>query len=204
MTTPPASPSAKVFSPVKLAESPCQTQRGNLTGAPRKVKDNVAEIFNTVQKWNKLHADGVAVLRKISQDILPDEETKEQSKTTMEALRKNCELAKDVKDKMAVLVDGLATVHGQFESLEKLDKLNRTSGEPIFLTWPMSLFVALSKRVYSAYCNQLALNVHIVESVAFSTKKSARGMVEIWLYQPCVDPIVNFELECALKETGFT
>ncbi|KAF6204570.1 hypothetical protein GE061_018730 [Apolygus lucorum] len=69
MNTPPVSPQTNPFSPVKVADSPCHSQKGNLTGSPRKVKDSVADIFNSIQKWNNLHVDGLVLLRRISEDL---------------------------------------------------------------------------------------------------------------------------------------
>ncbi|KAF6204567.1 hypothetical protein GE061_018727 [Apolygus lucorum] len=127
----------------------------------------------------------------------------ENDENCSEELQKKFDLLMDIKKKLVEIVDGFKAINSHLLGLEKLERLNRNY-DPLFLTWYIANFVELSGLVYESYRDQLNLNVHVVENLALVPRKSAGTLIALWLHQPCVDPIINFKVDSALKETGFS
>ncbi|XP_014242463.1 cyclin-dependent kinase 2-interacting protein [Cimex lectularius] len=190
------------YSPVVVHESPSWTQK-NLTGIARQLKDNSADLYNCVQRWNQHHLAGMKVLNNI-RDLKCSaiEKKAENLDLYPEGLQKLCYTLSDLFDQMSEEVNLLKVINKQYEALQKLQDL-KENYEPVFMTWQLHHFVEVSRDVAESYEKQLELNNYTKENIAFSTNPDSIDFYRIsWLYQPLIDENLDFQIESLLKETG--
>ncbi|KAK9870745.1 hypothetical protein WA026_008312 [Henosepilachna vigintioctopunctata] len=114
------------FSPVTVKESPVASSTGkNLTGKPRVARDTIADVYNTLQKWNVL--------------ILRDE---------LEILTR--ELSKLVQ-KCSLVLEEISIYYDRMQALKKLDK----EESPLFMSLSVDRMTKMIQVIQEAYLNEL-------------------------------------------------
>nr|CAD7417370.1 unnamed protein product [Timema poppensis] len=152
------------------------SQRGNLTGNPRQVRDLAAELHSLVQQWNLQHLSGVQLLKSMTAYI-----------------RFNV-------DDIVVCME---TLTRQLKLIAELESLRGSNNSPMFLTWPTIKFGDVASCVSEAYSMECKVKKHVKENIAHSKSKEAlMFLMAAWVHQCYIEPEVEVGLEALLHETG--
>ncbi|XP_046384208.1 cyclin-dependent kinase 2-interacting protein [Ischnura elegans] len=205
------------FSPVIVRQSPVSRtpQRGNLTGNPRTVRDNVADLYNLIQKWNAAHLAGADILAKIhalkiaamepvaseERDIYPD------------GIQYYCDLLENTCKDLSSIVMKMQLCAKQLRAMCELENYQHrsrrgaedTEPTPMFLTWPVERFGEVSSDIVSQYAAELEVKNSILEGVCHCTTREALLFhVAAWAHQPAMvnENATRNKLEAMLIETG--
>ncbi|XP_067098799.1 cyclin-dependent kinase 2-interacting protein [Osmerus mordax] len=194
-----------------------------VTGSARKLKDNAADWHNLILKWDKLNDEGSTIANKIvnlgiskgSQQqhnmMLEDLEGSISTNTEETAghsreLEEECSKLLAVVDRMSRVVSKMEKLVSTGKGVLELEMFQCGAAgrlTPLFLTWPTTLFVEVSAKLYEAYSQELRLKQAILQELAHTSSPDL-SMVHLscWLHQPYLDDSLRLQLEGLLLETG--
>ncbi|XP_014270669.1 cyclin-dependent kinase 2-interacting protein isoform X2 [Halyomorpha halys] len=137
MSSPISNPrSPSTFSPVSVIESPITAQKGQLRGTPRTVRDAVADLFNSIQEWNRLHLSGMTIIQEIMNKKLEQINKSESGRNKYpEGLQDDCNKLETVCTHLDSVSKKMGKILNNFKAIEQLEEMNRTGRRPIFTTW---------------------------------------------------------------------
>ncbi|CAN7994912.1 unnamed protein product [Ixodes hexagonus] len=200
------------FSTIPVADR--TPSKSNLTGVPRKIKDSCADIYNIVQKWDKLNVDGTVLLNKIAtakmKSLESNESGAEADDTNFreEKLSELCSMLLDVWTEMERQVAKASAIIENLVAAAELHNRSFSSasgdGEDIlFQTWPVERFHEAVQQVVATYAKELEAKKCLVEEVAAQTdSKTLSFYVAAWSYQAYVDDDCRLTLEALVHEVG--
>ncbi|KAL1513506.1 hypothetical protein ABEB36_002910 [Hypothenemus hampei] len=182
-----------ILTPVKLPKSPAaQCNQRNLTGAPRVIRDIVADLHSNIQIWNDIHTKGVDQVWKYMNLKL----------TTTEIY--TLELDLSMKE-MELVKNDLRNAYNQFNLLE-----NRCEAFSKLPNMPSPVFFSLSaKEIYKlfgeiceAYRKESKVKNFVIENMAHTKDNDeVRFYATCWTWPVNLDRI-NIKMESLLIETG--
>uniref|UniRef100_A0A0K8RMG6 Putative cyclin-dependent kinase 2-interacting protein n=1 Tax=Ixodes ricinus TaxID=34613 RepID=A0A0K8RMG6_IXORI len=200
------------FSPISVADrTPSKT---NLTGIPRKIRDSCADIYNIVQKWDKLNVDGTVLLNRIATAKMKSLETSESGGEAEDAnfraekLSELCSMLLDVWTEMECQVAKASAIVENLAATAELHsrRISAASGDAedvLFLTWPVERFCEVARQVVATYTKELGVKKCLVEEVAtVADSKTLSFYVATWSYQAYVDDDCRLSLEALVHEVG--
>ncbi|CAH1401951.1 unnamed protein product [Nezara viridula] len=205
MSSPISNPrSPSTFSPVSVVESPITAQKGQLRGTPRTVRDAVAELFNNIQEWNRLHISGMSIIQEITSKKLESINKKESGPNMFpEGLQVDCNKLDSICAQLESVVKKMEKILNNFKAIEQLEEMNKTGRRSIFTTWNAEKYVSAVKAIFEAYDTEVKVKCHIKENIAHVDGKDKMMLhCALWAHQPYVDNVLDFYLESMLKETG--
>lgn len=127
---------------ISVPESPAAgSPNRNLAGLPRVVRDIVADLYNTIQRWNDSHIKGAAIVKQIS-SIKSDNPS-----DFSEGLE---QLANDLYylvQNLRQFKNALQLCSSQIVAAAQLNK----EREPIFISLPVEKIVVLVNEIVEAY-----------------------------------------------------
>ncbi|EEC00219.1 cyclin-dependent kinase 2-interacting protein, putative [Ixodes scapularis] len=203
------------FSPIS-DRTPSKT---NLTGIPRKIRDSCADMYNIVQKWDKLNVDGTVLLSRIAtaklkRYSLVSLETSESGgeaedvNIRAEKLSELCSMLLDVWTEMECQVAKASAIVENLAATAELHsrRISSASGDTediLFLTWPVDRFYEVARQVVATYAKELGVKKCLVEEVAtVADSKTLSFYVAAWSYQAYVDDNCRLSLEALVHEVG--
>lgn len=170
---------------------------GNLTGNHRIVRDCVADIYNSVQHWNKQFLTSVEIIGQIKTvkfDVLESNEIYHSS------LHDLCQSLNDVVGSMSKILDLLRTYE---HTMRGVEKLLSSSNEVLFSTWKISTFVDVAQQVLNSYQQELKLKTYIKENIAHVRDRNNVAFYFItWVNEAFISEELGVQLEAMLVETG--
>lgn len=188
-----------------------------VTGSARKIKDNAADWFNLLLRWEKLNEDGFNAAAKIvntrlsqsRQLQLVDESPPSPSSPVSgdaAELQDDCCKLQDIVDKMVTVVmkmERLMTSQRGVQALEEFQFGPKGRKTPLFYTWSTGQFGQSSEVLLAAFSQELKLKQTILQELAHTvTSDLSLVYLSCWLHQPFVPPQVRLTLESVLLETG--
>ncbi|CAG9766197.1 unnamed protein product [Ceutorhynchus assimilis] len=182
------------FSPITLHKSPAaQSPQRNLTGPPRVIRDIIADLYNNVQRWNKLHIQGCALVKQIAAIKAGDP-------------RKYSSQLEEYTTELYGVFSGLKLNNEIFILLisqsEAFSKLPNVS-DPVFFSLSASSISKLIREICEAYGKEIQAKRTILENIAHSkTKNEAMFLAAYWTHQLNVTDNITFKLESLLVESG--
>lgn len=206
MSTPPStsvcSPS-KIYSPVNVPESPLSSQQGQLTGLPRRVRDTAADLFNSIQEWNKLHIGGMCEIHLIKNIKLDEiEKKKEDHNLYPEGLQEHCDKLEQICNELKLVVSKMRLILKNFEAIMQLEGMKKVL-RPIFITWSAEKYVTTVQGLVESYEREVLLKEHVKENIGHAGKKEdVMLQCALWAHQPYIASDLDFMIEAMLKETG--
>ncbi|XP_064490081.1 cyclin-dependent kinase 2-interacting protein-like [Ornithodoros turicata] len=210
----PGTPTKNVlFSPVKVSGGP-PSSHVNLTGIPRKIKDSCADIYNFVQKWNKLNANGTLLMNKIASEKIrslessgsdvQDHSGPETSDSHSEKISELCSLLLDIWKEMEEQVNRVAAIRDNLEAVAQLDEQHGDRDQIPFQTWPVRRFYETSEKIVGAYRKELEVKKCLLEDVPHGKdSKVLCFLVTAWTYDPYIDDDCKLCVEAMVTEVGF-
>ena len=206
--------------------------KGQLTGIPRQIKDSVADIYNNVQKWKKLNAQGFEQLTRVCDlklamfvPIEPFEQL-ELKQTPVyrysEKLNTACQHLVITLNSIQAIASSFCEIAAKFNKLTKLASFNSSiDDEPNnipFISWPMEQFASHAQEISDVFANELLVKQCIVESAAHVDHgKTTDDVAQLshecrdilmtysscWLHEPYVNEnSLDVLIEGLLYETG--
>ena len=206
--------------------------KGQLTGIRRQIKDSVADIYNNVQKWNKLNAEGFEQLTKICDSKLelfvplnssiPGDSRFAYQHRYSDKLQALCHQLVQTIEKIKVVANELLGIAAKFNKLTELASFNSSLGnekdDVPFNGWPISQFASYAKEISEMFNKELSVKCCIVENVAHvdlgresndvaSLSEECRDVLmtysSCWLHQPYInEKSLDILIEGLLFETG--
>jgi len=204
--------------------------KGQLTGIPRQIKDSVADIYNNVQKWKKLNAEGFEQLTKVCdlklELFVPLDSKMRESLTQChrysETLDLPCQKLVCILERIKLLTDEFVMLADKFNKLTELASFNSTLGNSAddvpFSGWPVSQFARYAQEIAEMFTKEYFVKHCIVESVAHvdcnresedvaSLSEECRDILmtysSCWLHQPYInEKSLDILIEGLLFETG--
>ncbi|KAK9872542.1 hypothetical protein WA026_018006 [Henosepilachna vigintioctopunctata] len=182
------------FSPVTVKESPVASSTGkNLTGNPRIARDIIADVYNTLQKWNDINIEGCKIVKEIA--IIKGNNSKNYS-DELEILTR--ELSKLVQ-KCSLVLEEISIYYDRMLALKKLDK----EESPLFMSLSVDRMTKMIQVIQEAYLNELKNKRKVVENIAHSDCDNvAIFFAALWTYQIDLTSEVTTYLEALLTESG--
>ncbi|XP_075216520.1 cyclin-dependent kinase 2-interacting protein-like [Lycorma delicatula] len=193
------------FSPVSVPDSPASPKTVNLTGNPRRIRDNAAELFNLIEDWNTHQLEGVSCITDIInlKFSLAEDDACELTRDYPPGISSLLENLDDTSGKMNDIIERMKVISKELHSISKLEYFRTTTPTPMFLTWPPEKYGESADIITEAYSKQLKLQFYIKENIAHCFNKSNAILYSAaWLYQPYIEDSINLLLEAMLKETG--
>nr|CAB3231242.1 cyclin-dependent kinase 2-interacting protein-like [Phallusia mammillata] len=138
--------------------------QGQLTGLPRQLKDNVADVHNFVAKWNKLNSKGFTQLTNVCDikiSLLSNNETNSFAPQYSSSLEEACDLLCETYKELEKVCTKLTNVSLKFAKLTKLDGAERP-----FVSWGATDFASRSQEICEMLQKELKVKKCIVENVA--------------------------------------
>uniref|UniRef100_A0A8C5HRH3 Uncharacterized protein n=1 Tax=Gouania willdenowi TaxID=441366 RepID=A0A8C5HRH3_GOUWI len=182
-----------------------------LTGSSRKTKDNAADWFNLMLRWNRLNDEGFNVAANIVNSKRSVYSTEPPLVVTSAGvsdsapLQDDCRTLQDVVDKMVTIVTKMERLTASQSGVRALDDF-RTQGEGhLFHGWSLTLYVSevATATLLVDFRQELRLKQTILQEVAH-TVTSDLGLVLLsgWLHQPFITDRTRLTVEALLMETG--
>ncbi|XP_046431900.1 cyclin-dependent kinase 2-interacting protein-like [Neodiprion virginianus] len=181
------------FSPLVISESPVTktSQRGNLTGTPRRVRDIAADIHSSIQQWNSVHLHAVPILKNICQ-IKVDEKYPDGLQDSCDVLEVDCNALDEIVASLKLLA----------HQIKVAASLHRAA-ENMFLTWPIDKFGDVAEKIYEAYRDEAVVKRKVLENIAHNHQEAWKILhLAAWVHQPNITENVTRLLESLLVETG--
>lgn len=195
-------------------------QRGNLTGIPRKIRDNCAELYNLIQEWNTLNTKGVETIQAIGEakvqkaagsDIDDDNTQDTTPRPSVDlALVQLCDNLLAVYQSMVSVTQKMKQIREQFRHIETLNTMHSPSpsqsasgNQIIFQTWSAKKFCETSVLISSMFDEELRVKNGVVESVAhINDPNDLLFLSALWVHEPMLKPELVLHVEAMLVETG--
>ncbi|XP_046749049.1 cyclin-dependent kinase 2-interacting protein [Diprion similis] len=181
------------FSPLVISESPVAKtpQRGNLTGAPRRVRDIAADIHSSIQQWNSVHLNAVPILRDICR-LKVDEKYPDGLQELCDTLEEGCYALDEIVASLKLLT----------HQIQVAASLHKTT-EIMFSTWPIDKFGDVAEIIYEAYRDEAVVKRKVLENIAHNHEEAWKILhLAAWVHQPNITENVTRLLESLLVETG--
>ncbi|XP_028294689.1 cyclin-dependent kinase 2-interacting protein [Gouania willdenowi] len=169
-----------------------------LTGSSRKTKDNAADWFNLMLRWNRLNDEGFNVAANIV-----NSKRSQQGVSDSAPLQDDCRTLQDVVDKMVTIVTKMERLTASQSGVRALDDF-RTQGEGhLFHGWSCKDLEVATATLLVDFRQELRLKQTILQEVAH-TVTSDLGLVLLsgWLHQPFITDRTRLTVEALLMETG--
>ncbi|VEN49906.1 unnamed protein product [Callosobruchus maculatus] len=182
------------FTPVKVHQSPIASpsSQKNLTGVPRVVRDLAADLYNTIQKWNRIHIRGALLCKQIA--ICKADQPSEYS-PELEILTNDLY---ECVEELRPIKETLERTMKQGEAMKKLQ--NNTT--PVFFGHDIDGLVEIVNYIGKAYVKEYSVKQTVLENIAHTkTKDEVMFFATYWTLQTNVDDIVSLKLETLLTET---
>nr|CAH7727382.1 unnamed protein product [Callosobruchus chinensis] len=181
------------FTPVKVHQSPIASpgSQKNLTGVPRVVRDLTADLYNTIQKWNRLHIRGAQLCKQIAICKADKPEYSPELEIFTNDLYECVEELKPIKE-------SFETTMKQAEAIKKLHR-NTT---PVFFCHDIEGLVEIVDYIGHAYVKEYSVKQTVLENIAHTkSKDEVMFFATYWTLQTNVDDKVSLKLETLLTET---
>lgn len=199
-----------------VTETSSSKKSSGITGISRKVKDNAADWFNLMIRWNKLNDDGFNAATNIvnlrqsqSEQLLTHESSSisiPSSPGQVESLQDECQRLEDVVNKMVALVMKMERLMMSQRGIRELDQFQfGTEGRksPLFHSWTTRQFEEAAELLLDSYRQELKLKQTILQEVAHTETADLRMIyLSCWLHQPFIPDQNRLTLEALLLETG--
>ncbi|CAN9501905.1 unnamed protein product [Ophioblennius macclurei] len=201
------------------AATPSNRKSTGITGSSRKVKDNAADWFNLMLRWNKLNDEGFNVATNIvnmkrsqsDERLLVHESSSSASspaslREQSESLQEECNRLQDVVHKMVAIVTKMERLMASQRGLRDLEEFqSATEGRksPLFHSWTARQFEEASEVLLDGFKQELKLKQTVLREVAHAATPDL-GLVYLscWLHQPYIPDQNRLTLEALLLETG--
>ncbi|KAM6912842.1 cyclin-dependent kinase 2-interacting protein [Xenentodon cancila] len=184
------------------------------TGNQRKTRDNAADWFNLMVRWERLNEDGFAAatniinLRRSQRDQLLVERSlrSPEDSNGAKALQEECSTLQDIVHKMVAVVMKMERLMTSQRAVQELDEFRfgrEGMNFPLCHSWTTRQFEECAGFLLDAFHQELELKQTVLQEVAH-TPPSDLGMLYLscWLHQPYVPPQTRLTLEALLLETG--
>lgn len=174
-----------------------------VTGSARKIKDNVADWHNLLQRWERLSEDGFSVATNIVNIKLSQRKS---SSPPAKELQDECSKLHDIVAKMIAMVTKMAQMMSSQRGIRDLEEFQFGAGgrdSPLFHTWSTEQFESATGLLWEAFSQELRLKQVVLQEVAHTTDPDLDMVfLSCWLHQPYAPPHTRQTLEALLLETG--
>lgn len=188
-------------------------RHGQLTGFPRRIKDNVADIFNLVQKWKKLNSDGFNILTDVCNLKIASRDSDEAS-CYPDGLEELCSKLTGVYGQMKTISEKMYTISLQLQKIEDIH--SESPNDIFFLSWPVSKFSKSVDEIVKMHKDEIetkrlitesAAHIDLLENGFVRSAESSRNIlmtyISCWLHEPDINEQTRtLLLEELLLETG--
>lgn len=199
-----------------ITETSAKKKTSGVTGTSRKIKDNAADWFNLMIRWNKLNDEGLNAATNIvnlrhsqSEQLVIDESssiTISPSPGQAESLQDECRRLEDVVNKMAAVVMKMERLMMSQRGIRELDEFQfgaEGRKSPLFHSWTTRQFEEAAELLMDSYRQELKLKQTILQEVAHAETADLRMVyLSCWLHQPFIPDQNRLTLEALLLETG--
>ncbi|CAD5118885.1 DgyrCDS7561 [Dimorphilus gyrociliatus] len=198
-------PDTLQFSPINV-QSGRSPLKGRLTGDARKVKDNIADLYNYIQKWKKCVLDGSKCLAEIT-EILSEENNATKSEEIIRMLLPKTSTLENIIEKMEHYVNKFQALNKSLKGIEQLELFRNDDSiveQPLFQTWTISEFGEQSERLLRMYEKELELKKMIFKNIChnYAEKELLIFYSSAWIHEPYIELQHDFLLESMLVESG--
>ncbi|XP_061599749.1 cyclin-dependent kinase 2-interacting protein [Cololabis saira] len=187
------------------------------TGIERKTRDNAADWFNLMVRWERLNEEGftaatniINLRRSLSDQLLVGRSSWSPSAGPEDtdraaALQEECYTLQEVINKMAAMVMKMDRLMTSQRAVQELDEFHfgpegRTF--PLCHSWTTRQFEECACFLLDAFHQELELKRTVLQEVAHAPPELGMLYLSCWLHQPYVPPQARLTLEALLLETG--